>query len=382
MGMATYKVIQDIEAEDKLLGPLSLRQFIYAVIVILLIVMGFSLAKIQPLLFIPFIPPIVFFGLLAAPIVQDQSSEVWLLAKIRFMFKPRKRIWDQAGLSELVTITAPKHVERYLTDGLNQTQVKSRLQALASTLDSRGWVVKDAMINTDNNPTYADSAIDDRLVAIPTSNLVTETYVSAEDDILDEQNNPTAHHLDDMIVSAEQTRRQQLVANIEQEQQIIKSMEKSGATIPPPDFWFMNQNPSSMPAITVSPGQDIPIPTPLTVPMPVAATDDTGEAERALLKHAHEEEAIKHSSTSHIKRLKTPAEIAEEQKQQALQKAAEARELAMKKQEEEAEQKRKQEISRLSASNDLTVSTIGDEVDNQQPKPFEENDGEVIISLH
>ena len=28
--MATYKVIQDIEAEDKLIGPLTLRQFIYA----------------------------------------------------------------------------------------------------------------------------------------------------------------------------------------------------------------------------------------------------------------------------------------------------------------------------------------------------------------
>jgi len=30
--MATYKVIQDIEAEDKLVGPLTLRQFIYAAI--------------------------------------------------------------------------------------------------------------------------------------------------------------------------------------------------------------------------------------------------------------------------------------------------------------------------------------------------------------
>lgn len=380
--MATYKVIQDIEAEDKLLGPLSLRQFIYAVIVIVLIVIGFSLAKIQPLLFIPFIPPIVFFGLLAAPVGQDQSSEVWLLAKIRFMFKPRRRLWDQSGLSELVTVTAPKHVERHLTDGLDQSQVKSRLQALASTLDSRGWVVKDAMISETTIPAYTSMAVaDDRLIAMPESNLVTETYVSAEDDILDEQNNPTAHHLDDMIVSAEQTRRQQLVANIEQEQKIIKSMVSPG-NAPPPDFWFMNQNPSSMPAVTVSPGQDTPVATPLTVPMPVAAADDTGIAEKELLEHAHKENAIKHSSNSRTKRLKTPAEIAEEQKQQALQKAAEARELAMKKQEEEAEQRRKQEILRLSTNNDLTVSTMVDELDNKQPKLFEENDGEVIISLH
>ena len=105
--MATYKVIQDIEAEDKLLGPLSLRQFIYAVIVIVLGFVAFTLGQIQFLLVLPFIPPIMFFGLLAAPFGQDQSSEVWLLAKIRFMFKPRRRVWDQSGLSELVTVTAP-----------------------------------------------------------------------------------------------------------------------------------------------------------------------------------------------------------------------------------------------------------------------------------
>jgi hypothetical protein len=34
--MATYKVIQDIEAEDKLVGPLSLKQFIFALIAIFL----------------------------------------------------------------------------------------------------------------------------------------------------------------------------------------------------------------------------------------------------------------------------------------------------------------------------------------------------------
>ncbi|MGH7158305.1 MAG: PrgI family mobile element protein [Candidatus Saccharimonadales bacterium] len=35
--MATYKVIQDIEAEDKILGPLTLRQFIYAGVAAILI---------------------------------------------------------------------------------------------------------------------------------------------------------------------------------------------------------------------------------------------------------------------------------------------------------------------------------------------------------
>src|SRR6478609_6089041 len=116
--MATYKVIQDIEAEDKLVGPLSLRQFVYAIVTLACLFLGFKLATVQWFLAFPFIPPAVLFGFLAAPFGHDQPSEVWLLAKIRFSLKPRKRIWDQTGVQELVTITAPKTLEHNLTNGL------------------------------------------------------------------------------------------------------------------------------------------------------------------------------------------------------------------------------------------------------------------------
>src|SRR5688572_2237225 len=109
--MATYKVIQDIEAEDKLLGPFSLRQFIYLLIVAVTMFLGYKLASATIFLVIPLLPIVIFFALLAAPFGRDQSSEVWLLAKIRFIIKPRKRIWNQDGIQQLVTITAPKKIE-------------------------------------------------------------------------------------------------------------------------------------------------------------------------------------------------------------------------------------------------------------------------------
>src|SRR5688572_27716301 len=112
--MATYKVIQDIEAEDKLLGPLSLRQFIYAVIVVVLLFVMWQLFMVQWALALPFLFPTVFFALLAAPVGGNQSSEVWLLAKIRFFLKPQTRVWDQTGIKQLVTITAPKKIDRHL----------------------------------------------------------------------------------------------------------------------------------------------------------------------------------------------------------------------------------------------------------------------------
>ena len=79
--MATYKVIQDIEAEDKLLGPLTLKQFVYAIIVVVCGFVAFKLATIGWYLALPFIPPMLFFGVMAAPLGRDQPTEVWLIAK-------------------------------------------------------------------------------------------------------------------------------------------------------------------------------------------------------------------------------------------------------------------------------------------------------------
>src|SRR5690242_7436024 len=109
--MANYKVIQDIEAEDKLLGPLTLRQFIYALVSVFFLYICFIVIKSKVyLLLFAFFPPALFTGFFAFPFMKDQPTEVWALAKIRFMFKPRKRVWDQMGVKELVTITVPKKV--------------------------------------------------------------------------------------------------------------------------------------------------------------------------------------------------------------------------------------------------------------------------------
>src|SRR5690606_17115265 len=136
--MATYKVLQDIEAEDKLIGPLTLRQFIYAAIGALFLWLSYVLASrgaaFMLVIFLPISAVAAFF---AFPWMRDQPTEVWALAKIRFMLKPRRRVWNQDGMKELVTITAPKKVVVDYTNGLSQQEVRSRLRALASTVDTR-----------------------------------------------------------------------------------------------------------------------------------------------------------------------------------------------------------------------------------------------------
>lgn len=250
--MATYKVIQDIEAEDKLLGPLSMRQFIYAVIVVILGFLMFRLFFVSPLLCLPFLPPAILFAVLAAPFGHDQSSEIWLLAKIRFSLKPRIRIWDQSGLKELVTINAPKKVERHLTNGLNETQVRSRLEALAQTIDTRGWVVKGVDVNLFSNPTYApqqqtnsDRLIDPTIIApVP----VAEVNITANDDMLDTLNNPLAHQVDQMMQASGQAVRQNAVQRMQHAAQGKDNLQSS-LPIPDPQQSYTAYNPQ-----TFSPG--------------------------------------------------------------------------------------------------------------------------------
>ena len=151
--MATYKVLQDIEAEDKFLGPLTLKQFIFGSITIVCLYLGFLFLTKGLWPIVIFLAPIAFVsGFLAFPWGRDQPTETWLLAKLRYYFKPRRRVWNQTGIQELVKINVPKKVLLYTGNNLSQAEVQNRLQALAETVDTRGWATKNVSSNIYNNP--------------------------------------------------------------------------------------------------------------------------------------------------------------------------------------------------------------------------------------
>jgi hypothetical protein len=213
--VATYKVIQDIEAEDKLVGPLSFRQFVYGLIAMFLFYLSFvCIAHDVAFLAIFFLPPGLFTAFLAYPFGKDQPTEVWALAKLRFLIKPHTRLWNQSGVKEMVTINVPKRIEIHRTNGLNQTEVKSRLRALADTIDSRGWAIKNVNVNmySQAEPMLDDS---DRLVGVSTMPQEVPNYdIQASDDILDEQSNPIAQQMDQMINASTSAHRQQIVQQL------------------------------------------------------------------------------------------------------------------------------------------------------------------------
>ena len=158
--MATYKVPQDVEADDKLIGPFSFRQFIYLIITAMLGLAAWGLAQLFIGLAIIPLPFMALFGTLAFPIRKDQPMEIYLAAMISFYLKPHQRLWDPEGIESLIEISAPKSVEEHRTKDLSQTEAQERLSYLANIVDSQGWAIRGtggAMGTSMNNDAYLEA---------------------------------------------------------------------------------------------------------------------------------------------------------------------------------------------------------------------------------
>jgi hypothetical protein len=217
--MATYKVLQDIEADDKLIWNLSFRQFVYSLVAAVFIYISYIFIVHKIWFVITLTAPIAFFfGFLAFPFLKDQPTEVWALAKLRFLFKIQKRIWNQDGAINLVTITAPKKIEKDRTNGLSQNEVKSRLETLASTLDSRGWAIKN--IATNRVTSFGLNNDADRLINIDALNdQAIESEVHDFEDILDSSNS-SYKKFQDLVDKNTLNKRQRLIDSLDNTNQI------------------------------------------------------------------------------------------------------------------------------------------------------------------
>jgi hypothetical protein len=150
--MAVYKVPQDVEADDKLIGPFSFRQFIYLIVVAIAMAGSWGLSQLFiPLAIIP-LPVIVFFAALALPLRKDQPMEAYLTAVVSFYFlKSRKRFWIPDGIDSFVTIIPPKDADRILTNELNEDEATKRLNYLAQLVDTHGWAIRGAGATPDTS---------------------------------------------------------------------------------------------------------------------------------------------------------------------------------------------------------------------------------------
>lgn len=140
--MAQYKVPQDVEADDKLIGPFSFRQFVYLLIAGGLIALAVALCQLTPLLILVPAPFIILFLILALPLKKDQPMETYLAAIISYYLKPHTRKWTPGQRETTILITAPKVVDEVRTREITEEEATHRLSFLANLVDSEGYAIK------------------------------------------------------------------------------------------------------------------------------------------------------------------------------------------------------------------------------------------------
>jgi len=245
--MAVYKVPQDVEADDKLIGPFSFRQFIYLIIVTLAGVAAWGLAQLfLPLAVIP-LPIIIFFGALALPLRKDQPMEIYLAAMVSFYLKPHKRLWDADGIESLIEITVPKTIEFQRTKNLSQGEAQQRLGYLADLVDSQGWAVRGQGVQAPNSAMNSD------------------VYFEAQqvEDVLD-SGNTVAQSLEFMIGQSDAKRHQDMLDRMHQPPTAPPTpAPQPQPAIPNPYDVFASQPPipDSTPPTSVPPPTYNPYPT-------------------------------------------------------------------------------------------------------------------------
>lgn len=333
--MASYKVAQDVEADDKLLGPFSFRQFIYLVIVAMAVFIGWGLSRLfVPLAVLP-VPIIVFFGALALPLRREQPMETYMAALVSFYLKPRKRLWQPDGVESLVEITAPKVVEVQRTKGLSETEAERRLTYLAAIADTRGWSIRHANIPADNSPMQA------------------EVYNEAQatEDPLDD-NAAVARSFETMIDQADARRRQEMMDRLQRPQparEATASAPALAAVIPTPQ------------------PQPTPAPTP-AAPVQVAqpAAGDTTDLTYNPYPTMHQSVIQPFS----LEDQTTPAASASTPPDTDSTDSAQST----------SEPGLSPDIINLASNSDLSIETIAHEAERLSKKQ-QHDDGEVVISL-
>ncbi|MEK7599550.1 MAG: PrgI family protein [Patescibacteria group bacterium] len=372
--MATYKLIQDIEAEDHILGPLSLRQFIFALVAVFLFYVNYMLlVKGAAFLLVILLPPALFCAFFAVPFGRDQPTEVWALAKLRFWFKPRRRVWNQSGVKELVTITVPKKVERVLTNGLDQREVSSRLTALANTIDSRGWAVK----NVDFGAHSMFPSSSDRLIDLNTMPQEVPSYENyPANDIMDASTSPIARQFDTMINESSVAHRQQLI------NEMNNPAPSPQQAAPQHDNWFVERAGAAMgtssPAL---PAQMAPPPAPVSsapapVPTPMPATVADPNAETELSEQLAARSNSSHVSLNNMHSLQPVADVASaDDSTSAMDDPQTDQQLASNSPSTAVTSPSDPAILSLANNNDLNVSTLAREAHKAK------GDDEVVISL-
>ncbi len=203
--MGQYKVPQNVEAEDKIIGPLTLMQFIYCVIGVAWAGLCFVLFKsVMPLMVMMAAPVTMLFLLLGLYQKDGQNFEQLLIALTSFLVQPRKRVWTKEAVTETFHIEPAKTMVNEQSQR-DPAQVRSELDRLAGLVDSRGW-------NRVESEATSDRLVPPMTPAAQSASVIDPFEAS---DMMDLQSSPLAQNLTQLLEAASQDVREEAIHAME-----------------------------------------------------------------------------------------------------------------------------------------------------------------------
>ncbi len=132
-----YKVPQNIDMEDRIVGPLTMTQFVYLLVGGMLIYLAWLLLTPTSFWFVAI--PVGFTSLCFAFLkVQDQPLPKFLGAALLYALRPKSRVWQKEEMVEHLKIVSkqPSQPEEQSPEQVGPSA--SELEELAARLDLGG----------------------------------------------------------------------------------------------------------------------------------------------------------------------------------------------------------------------------------------------------
>jgi len=131
-----FQVPQNIDLKDKIVGPMTLEQFIYVLVGGMLDYIAFIIFDLSAFILIA-IPITAFFLAMAFAKFQDQPFPKFLQNLIIFLFVPKTRTWNKE--SKPIKIVSRK-IEKPKEPAIESKKIpQGEIDRLAQILDNRGW---------------------------------------------------------------------------------------------------------------------------------------------------------------------------------------------------------------------------------------------------
>lgn len=138
-----YSVPQFIEVEDKVIGPLTVKQFLYILAGVGVLFMLWTVAPSIEVFLIPAIPILGLFLALAFYKVNGRPFTAFLQAALSYLSQPKVMIWDRRYDVVDMRTDAKKRAQKESAaepQMVGQKVSSSRLRRLSQLLDNDGGV--------------------------------------------------------------------------------------------------------------------------------------------------------------------------------------------------------------------------------------------------